>query len=385
VSITSTLDIGIQIASALVEAHRAGIIHRDLKPANVMIRPTGLVKLLDFGIARLSAPAEAATMTATAILGQTQTGMVIGTPQFMSPEQARGTAINHQTDLFSLGVLLYELLSGASPFAADTVSDVIVAVLTREPSRLTDVPPKLAAVVSKALQKDRSRRYETATELLRDLTDVKQDLERTAIAGPIASTRDVRSIAVLPFANMSADEDSEHFCARAPHQHERRMDLLRSGNAGRGLAAGCQDDGERRDFPRRVLVTGRDSSERRCVRIGGRATADNRVARRSSDRRCRPGLSLQSRRQRDEAAAILRRLLELRRQQYVPAICLARVYSRSDDTVKAIEWLETAFAERNGEMVFLNGEIAGAAQGDALRRLADEPRVLALLDSMHLP
>jgi hypothetical protein len=78
-------------------------------------------------------------------------------------------------------------------------------------------------------------------------------------------------------------------------------------------------------------------------------------------------------------------LLELRSQHYVPAICLARVYSRSGDTAKAIEWLETAFAERNGEMVFLKGEIAGAAEGDVLRRLAEEPKVMALLDSMHLP
>ena len=87
----------------------------------------------------------------------------------------------------------------------------------------------------------------------------------------------------------------------------------------------------------------------------------------------------------DEAAAILRQLLEMRRQQYVPAICLARVYSRTGDTAKAIEWLETAFAERNGEMVLLKGEIDGAAHGDALRRLADEPRVMALLESMNLP
>ena len=87
----------------------------------------------------------------------------------------------------------------------------------------------------------------------------------------------------------------------------------------------------------------------------------------------------------DEAAAILHQLLELRRRQYVPAICLARVYSRVGDTAKAMEWLETAFAERNGEMVFLAGEIAGAAAGDALRLLGDEPRVTALLRSMNLP
>src|SRR5262245_24782912 len=154
-SIALVLEIGIQIAAALVEAHRAGIVHRDLKPDNVMVRPTGLVKLLDFGIARLSAPADAAATTVTELHSPTHAGMLIGTPEFMSPEQARGMEINHQTDLFSLGVLLYPLISGRSPFAAETVSDVTVAVLTREPAQLTNVPPTLADVVSKALQKDR--------------------------------------------------------------------------------------------------------------------------------------------------------------------------------------------------------------------------------------
>lgn len=130
-SIAAVLDIGLQIATALVEAHRAGIVHRDLKLDNVMVRPTGLVKLLDFGIARLSAPADAASATVTALHSRTHSGMLIGTPEFMSPEQARGMEINHQTDLFSFGVLLYQLLTGRSPFAADTVSDVIVAVLTQ--------------------------------------------------------------------------------------------------------------------------------------------------------------------------------------------------------------------------------------------------------------
>jgi eukaryotic-like serine/threonine-protein kinase len=233
VSVASALEIGIQIASALVDAHGAGIVHRDLKPDNVMVRASGLVKLLDFGIARLSRPTESVSTSAAALHGQTQSGMLIGTPQFMSPEQARGTEVNHQTDIFSFGVMLYELLSGTSPFAADTVSDVLVAVLTREPSRLTDVPPKLADVVSNALQKDRSRRYQTATELLRDLTEVERELDgqhlrartssrhhvheaaqadTTAVVGPPQAIRVVKSVAVLPFANMSADEDNEHFC-----------------------------------------------------------------------------------------------------------------------------------------------------------------------------
>ena len=114
---------------------------------------------------------------------QTQLGVLIGTPQFMSPEQARGTDVDHQTDIFSFGAVLYEMLSGVSPFAADTVSDVIAAVLTREPPPLTDVPPKLAGMVSKAMQKDRSRRYQTAAELLRDLTEMKHELDAHGVRG----------------------------------------------------------------------------------------------------------------------------------------------------------------------------------------------------------
>ena len=222
----TAIDIGIQVASALAEAHRAGIVHRDLKPANVMIRATGLVKLLDFGIARLARPAQSDITSTTAIPGQTVGGMVIGTPQYMSPEQARGLEVDARTDLFSFGALLYELLSGTPPFAADTVTDVIVAVLTREVPPLTGVSPEVASIISRALQKDRAQRYGTAAELLLDLTHARQVLDGAAPAArawaegppqlaPAASTatpRAMTSLAVLPFANMSADGDNEHFC-----------------------------------------------------------------------------------------------------------------------------------------------------------------------------
>ena len=226
----TAIDIGIQVASALADAHRAGIVHRDLKPDNVMIRATGLVKLLDFGIARLSRPAEADVTSVTAMPGQTLGGMLIGTPQYMSPEQARGLEVDQQTDLFSFGALLYELLSGTSPFAAGTATDIIVAVLTREPPPLTKVPPAVADIVSRALQKDRAQRYATAAELLLDLTNAKQALggdvgraapaarqhadtpPQLATAGSTATPRAMTSLAVLPFANMSADVDNEHFC-----------------------------------------------------------------------------------------------------------------------------------------------------------------------------
>ena len=186
---TTAIDIGIQVASALAEAHRAGIVHRDLKPDNVMIRATGLVKLLDFGIARLARPAQSDITSATAMPGQTVAGMLIGTPQYMSPEQARGLDVDDQTDLFSFGALLHELLSGRTPFAADTVTDIIVAVLTREPPPLPGVPPALCDIVSRALKKDRAERYATAAELLLDLTSARQMLATRRSGAGRARTR----------------------------------------------------------------------------------------------------------------------------------------------------------------------------------------------------
>ena len=217
----TAIDIGIQVASALAEAHRAGIVHRDLKPDNVMIRATGLVKLLDFGIARLSRPAET-DVTVTAMPGQTLGGMLIGTPQYMSPEQARGLEVDQQTDLFSFGALLYELLSGTTPFAAGTATDIIVAVLTREPPPLTEVPPAVAAIVSRALQKDRAQRYATAAELLLDLTNAKQALGGDVGRAAPAARQDAETLAAARDGWVNGHA-ARHDVARgaAVRQHER--------------------------------------------------------------------------------------------------------------------------------------------------------------------
>ena len=180
-NVKSALEIAIQIASALDEAHSAGIVHRDIKPDNVMVRANGLVKILDFGIAKLSEPKasigeEDATLTLNP-RSSTEPGMIIGTPNYMSPEQARGKDVDHQTDIFSFGVVLYEMLSGSSPFVGETISDILAAVLTKEPPRLSEIPVELETIVHKTLQKEKPQRYQSARDLLTDLKDVKQKLE----------------------------------------------------------------------------------------------------------------------------------------------------------------------------------------------------------------
>ncbi len=229
-SYKSALEIAIQVASALDEAHHAGIVHRDIKPDNVMIRSNGLAKILDFGIAKVTATVASDEEAATAILALTQAGMIIGTPNYMSPEQARGKDVDHQADIFSFGVVFYEMLSGNSPFSGETVSDVIAAVLTKEPKRLSEIPPELEQILNKTLEKDKKNRYQTAKDLLTDLQEAKEELsiqsrlEKTSSpnieepktqilqAVTTAETDSNKSIAVLPFTNMSADEDNEYFC-----------------------------------------------------------------------------------------------------------------------------------------------------------------------------
>jgi eukaryotic-like serine/threonine-protein kinase len=168
--VDEALDVAIQIASALADAHAHGIVHRDIKPDNVMLRPDGYVKVLDFGLAKLTA--DAATHDATARV-ETQTGAILGTVHYMSPEQLCGQPVDGRTDVFSLGVLLYELLGGRRPFESASPSAVIAAILTEEPKPLERVSAELNAIVMKAIAKKRDDRFANAADLVRALRDAR--------------------------------------------------------------------------------------------------------------------------------------------------------------------------------------------------------------------
>ena len=181
-TLSETLNIAIQIADALSAAHKAGIIHRDIKPENIMLRPDGYVKVLDFGLAKLS---EQATPTVAAeaptIQVRTGSGIVIGTAGYMSPEQARGLSVDHRSDIFSLGAVIYEMLARRKPFEGETPSDTLAAILKTEPPPLarvtTGVPAELVRIVNKSLRKDREERYQVVKDLWLDLKALKQELE----------------------------------------------------------------------------------------------------------------------------------------------------------------------------------------------------------------
>lgn len=183
VELGETLNIATQIAAALDAAHRSGIVHRDVKPENVMLRGDGLVKVLDFGLAKLTKGRDGASsdsQTPTRALIQTSPGVVMGTAAYMSPEQARGLPVDARTDIFSLGVVLYEMLTGRLPFAGATASDMIAAILTGEPAPLAgSTPLELQRIVRKSLRKDADERYQTAKDLLIDLKALKQGQDFT--------------------------------------------------------------------------------------------------------------------------------------------------------------------------------------------------------------
>ena len=227
------IDIALQAANAVREAHQAGIVHRDIKPENIMVRPDGLVKVLDFGIAKYdAAPSEAASETES----ETAAGVVLGTVAYMSPEQARGEAVDARTDIWSLGVVLYEMIAKRPPFPGATAGDRVAAILGREPEPLRrlrhGIPTALEKVVNRALTKDRDLRYPSAAEMAEDLRRLRAKpaghrvgWKLAFLAATVAAvlpgvwylrpafhapSRIAGSLAVLPFANASGSSDTEY-------------------------------------------------------------------------------------------------------------------------------------------------------------------------------
>jgi len=247
--LSEAVDVAIQVASALAAAHQAGIVHRDIKPENIMLRPDGYVKVLDFGIAKLAereVPLSIPTVEALSLV-ETELGSILGTVRYMSPEQACGAPVDKRTDIWSLGVVLYEMVTGHAPFTGDTPRQVMSATLEKEPPPLTSYikhsPAELQQIVSKTLRKDRTERYQSVSEMLQALKNLRHKLELKAaplwlrwtrspialvfvllvsallLALPFYRHRNLttslppdKSIAVLPFVDLSPAKDQEYFC-----------------------------------------------------------------------------------------------------------------------------------------------------------------------------
>src|SRR5262245_11495322 len=185
ISLNRILDLVVQVASALEAAHAEGVVHRDIKPENIMLRPDGYVKVLDFGLAKLTEPESGGDEAKTDISGappdfETRTGIVLGTVNYMSPEQARGQKVDGRSDLFSLGVVLYELITGHRPFGGKTWHHTIVAITDAEPPPITSdmqgAPAALQEIIYRVLSKDREQRYQTARALLADIRTLQGEL-----------------------------------------------------------------------------------------------------------------------------------------------------------------------------------------------------------------
>jgi serine/threonine-protein kinase len=227
-SLAEVMDIALQAANALVAAHAARIIHRDIKPENLMLRPDGLVKALDFGLAKLVEPPALDSHDPTFRQEQTASGVILGTANYMSPEQAKGERVDARTDIFSLGALLYEMVAGRAPFAGDSMAETLANVINMEAPPLArmaaNVPEELQRIVAKMLRKDRQERYQTMRDALTDLKNLRENLaseaklERAANSDPHATT----------VVEEAATRDAPHITAatqRSFSQHVKRRSV----------------------------------------------------------------------------------------------------------------------------------------------------------------
>lgn len=211
ISATEAIDLTAQMAAALSAAHEAGLVHRDMKPENAMVRRDGIVKVLDFGLAKLIEVPPSVTGSQSSMLGRysTEAGAVLGTPRYMSPEQARGEKVDARSDIFSLGVMLYEMIAGRPPFVGATMGELIAAILRDSPLSLTaaapETPPELERIVDRTLSKDRAERYKSARDLLSDLNQLKERLLLDRLVVPTSDSGSARG--TLP---LTASKTTNH-------------------------------------------------------------------------------------------------------------------------------------------------------------------------------
>ncbi len=199
--LSEVLEISTQIVNALVAAHTAHIVHRDIKPENIMIRPDGYVKILDFGLAKLVEQKNVGLEDATAKQNQTAKGVIMGTVNYMSPEQAKGERVDERTDIFSLGAVIYEMISGRTPFAGNSMSETLANLINQEPQLLSrfaeNIPNELQRIISKMLRKKKDERYQTMKGLLSDLKDLKENLTFEEKLERIQPSKDEKETAIL--------------------------------------------------------------------------------------------------------------------------------------------------------------------------------------------